>query len=101
MGALAEQPLTHEKLDPLREQTGVGSPQGSPQPPQLVVVPSWVSQPVCPGHFAQPLLHTGAVHIVPLQDEVPLVVVQDLLQPEQWASVPSLVSQPSAAVQSA
>jgi hypothetical protein len=92
-------PLAHDSAAFPNEQT-------TPQPPQSVSVVVGVSQPSSgfPLQFAKPAAQVGAqsyepgmpAHAVP-----PWALVQVLPQVAQFAVVPSAVSQPAAAVQSA
>lgn len=79
-----------------------GGAQGAPQPPQLVLVSSGVSQPSLgsPLQSPQPGAQVGLqTYVLVVVDNpqlvLPCALLQLLLQPPQWETVFSAVSQPA------
>ena len=92
-------PLAHDSAAFVKE-------HGAPHVPQSVTVVVGVSQPSSglPLQLAKPAAHVGAQSYVPGMPAhivVPFAFVQVLPQLAQFETVPSVVSQPVAAVQSA
>lgn len=89
----------------LHEAAAFANAQGTPQSPQLVRLVTLCSQPLSgsASQLFQPALQPGAqskLPAVPVQAAVPCAFVQVSPQAEQFALVPSAVSQPGALVQS-
>jgi hypothetical protein len=94
---------TSVQLPLLQDAVAFARMQALPHVPQSVSVVKLRSQPFSfkPSQSPQPVVHTGEQPVVALQLVEPCAFVHDSPHARQFESVPSAVSQPVAAVQSA
>ena len=93
-------PVGHELTQVPLEQC-VPAAQPMPQPPQLVLVPRVVSQPLAaaPSQFAKPVLHAPTAHAPAVHASVPLGMLHAVVHaPHDATVVARFTSQPSAAL---